>query len=99
MKKAAIALLALAMATTLVAKDKRPGPGGPGGAPLEMMDTDEDGKVTQEEWNTFQNKMFAKLDLNSNGEVTEKEAKKAHEQMHEEMREKMKDCMESSKKD
>jgi hypothetical protein len=61
------------------ARPPRPGGPGPFGGPFELMDTDEDGKISEEEWNAYNAEMFKELDKNGNGYLTEEELRPPRE--------------------
>ena len=50
---------------------------------LKKMDTDGDQKISQEEFSTFHNERFLKMDADSDGFVTTEEAKAHHKKMRE----------------
>jgi len=75
----ALSLGLLAAAPVLA---KGPGYGGGRGAMMfDRFDTDGDGKVTQEEFDTAHEGRFQQMDLNGDGAVTQDEARQAMQQM------------------
>lgn|GEM_PF-1644273 len=61
---------------------KRPKGMGPmQGKMLEKMDTDKDGKVSKQEWQTHHETMFTQLDADKDGFVTKEEMKAHHQKM------------------
>lgn len=77
MKNLIAAFLILGMFAAISAEKKEKGDGPRGGSPIEMMDKDSDGTLTRSEWDTFQDKSFKAMDTNSDGKITETEAKNA----------------------
>lgn len=89
MKK--ISLLACVLAAGALALNAdhhrgKPGKKGPGMMPgkmFEMIDTDKDGKISKQEWQTHHEQRFTELDADKDGFVTKDEMKAHHEMMRE----------------
>lgn len=60
---------------------RRMGPGrGPGAKHfVDFMDTNKDGKVSLEEWNTHHKQRFTEMDKNKDGYIDENEIREFHE--------------------
>ncbi|PCH49277.1 MAG: calcium-binding protein [Cellvibrionales bacterium] len=58
---------------------------------MKKMDTDGDQKISQEEFSTFHNARFLKMDADSDGFVTTDEAKAHREKMREKWHQKRQD--------
>ena len=83
---AGLAAFALALPLTAQAEPGQRGHGGPGGV-LTRMDTDGDGQATRAEAETAIAAVFADIDTNSDGYVTQEEMKAHHDARRAEMRE------------
>ncbi len=93
------AALALMATPALADNHSDKGPKG-GGKMFEKHDTNGDGVVSESEFLEEAKGRFSKMDTDGNGEVTQDEAKAAHEAMREkrkEMREKRKEMREQKK--
>ena len=55
---------------------------------MKKMDTDGDRKISQEEFSTFHNERFSRMDADSDGFVTTEEARTHREKMREKWRQK-----------
>ncbi len=61
-----------------------PGKGGKGpmhGKMLEKIDTDKDGKISKQEWQTHHDEKFAELDADKDGAISHDEFKSHHQKM------------------
>ncbi|MFZ5629425.1 MAG: hypothetical protein ACOY5B_09885 [Spirochaetota bacterium] len=73
-------------------KPGRKGAGGMPGRMLEKMDTNQDGKVSKEEWQAHHEQRFAEMDADKDGSITAAEVKEHHSKMREKHAEMCPDC-------
>lgn len=62
------------------------------GKMLEKIDTDKDGKISKQEWQTHHEQHFTELDADKDGFVTKEEMKARHEKMREKRQSLCPDC-------
>ncbi|MBM9591017.1 EF-hand domain-containing protein [Leptospira sp. 201903075] len=73
------------------------GKNGMAGGHFKKMDTNNDNKVSKEEWQKFHDGFFTELDKDADGSVTLEEIKAAHVEKREEKKEAMKEKIKESK--
>ena len=98
MKKFTVILLGALVAASALQAEKpagKSGPKEPGGMPghmLKMMDANNDGKVSKEEWQAHHEQRFTEIDADKDGSITPTEMKEHHTKMREKRAEMCPDC-------
>jgi hypothetical protein len=84
MKRLIIFVIGLVALTALQNADLYAQPPHPGKSPVEMMDTDGDGKVSKAEWTAFHAKMFMDMDKDGDGYLSDDELRPPRPEMNKE---------------
>ena len=88
-------VLLFAVAVSAEKPIREPGAKGPADMPehmLKMMDTNEDGKISKDEWQKHHDQRFAEIDTDKDGVITPAEIKEHHTKMREKRAEMCPDC-------
>jgi hypothetical protein len=84
MKRSIIFVIGLAALIAFLNADSNAQPPHPGKSPVEMMDTDGDGKISKAEWAAFHEKIFKDMDKNGDGYLSDNEMQPPRGKMNEE---------------